>query len=83
MSEEVAVPNGWKVKMEAIEGIGPVNAAELRNGGVGSVDALLKMGATRDGRMEVPDATRSTCMQFFMKRTSAASWSASCRPSAR
>lgn len=51
------MPNGWKVKLETIEGIGPVYAGELRNGGVASVDALLKMGATRHGRMEVEDAT--------------------------
>lgn len=51
------MPNGWKVKLEAIEGIGPVYAGELRNGGIGSVEALLKAGATGYGRMEVAEAT--------------------------
>ena len=51
------MPNGWKVKLETIEGIGPVYAGELRNGGIGSVEALLKMGATGYGRMEVAEAT--------------------------
>lgn len=49
--------SGWKGKLEAIEGIGSVSAAELRYGGVGSVDALLKTGATRYGRVEVAKAT--------------------------
>ena len=65
MSEEVAVSNGWKGKLEAIEGIGPVYAAELRNDGVGSVDALLELGATRHGRIELAAATGQSETQIL------------------
>ena len=51
------MPNGWKCKLETIEGIGPVYASELRNGGVGSVETLLKKGATKSGRMEMAAVT--------------------------
>jgi predicted flap endonuclease-1-like 5' DNA nuclease len=51
------MPNGWKGKLESIEGIGPVYAAELRKGGVASIDSLLKKGATRKGRDEVAGVT--------------------------
>lgn len=37
-------------KLEQIEGIGPKFAAKLREAGVGSIEALLKMGASRKGR---------------------------------
>jgi len=37
-------------KLENIEGIGEVYAQKLREAGVGSVDALLKQGATPRGR---------------------------------
>jgi predicted flap endonuclease-1-like 5' DNA nuclease len=40
-------------KLEYVEGIGPVNAGKLRNAGVGSTDALLKMGGTAAGRKDL------------------------------
>ena len=49
--------NGWKGKLESMEGIGPVYATELRNSGVDSINALLKKGATRNGRQEMAAAT--------------------------
>ena len=51
------MPNGWKGKLESIEGVGPAYAQDLRNGGVGSISALLKRGATRVGRREMAAAT--------------------------
>jgi predicted flap endonuclease-1-like 5' DNA nuclease len=41
----------------AIEGIGPVNAEKLKAAGVGSLDALLKAGASAKGRKELAGAT--------------------------
>lgn len=49
--------NHWKGRLDSIEGIGPVYAEELRKGGIGSVAALLKMGATKNGRAEMAKAT--------------------------
>ena len=40
-------------KLEIIEGIGPVYAEKLRAAGIGSIEALLKAGATPDGRKEL------------------------------
>lgn len=37
-------------KLLDVEGIGPVNAEKLKKAGVGSTDALLKMGGTAAGR---------------------------------
>jgi predicted flap endonuclease-1-like 5' DNA nuclease len=51
------MPNGWKGKLESIEGIGLVYAGELRKGGVGSIDSLLKKGATKKGREEMATVT--------------------------
>jgi predicted flap endonuclease-1-like 5' DNA nuclease len=51
------MPNAWKGKLESIEGIGPVYAAELRKGGVASIVSLLKKGATRKGRDEMAGVT--------------------------
>ena len=51
------MPNGWKGRLEAIEGIGPDYAEELRKNGVGSVQALLKQGRTKDGRREMAKVT--------------------------
>jgi predicted flap endonuclease-1-like 5' DNA nuclease len=51
------MPNGWKGKLESIEGIGPAYATELRTGGVGSIDSLLKKGATRKGREDMATVT--------------------------
>lgn len=51
------MPNGWKGKLEEIQGIGPAHADDLRRDGIGSVSALLKKGATRAGRLEMAKAT--------------------------
>lgn len=44
-------------KLEIIEGIGPVYAQKLREAGIGTIEALLKMGATPAGRKELQEAT--------------------------
>lgn len=51
------MPNGWKGKLESIEGIGPTYATELKKGGVESISSLLKQGATRKGREDIAQAT--------------------------
>lgn len=51
------MPNGWKGKLESIEGIGQAYAGELRKGGVGSIGSLLKRGATKRGREEIAETT--------------------------
>ena len=43
--------------LTAIEGIGPAYAEKLKAAGVGSLDALLKAGATAKGRKELVGAT--------------------------
>jgi len=40
-----------------IEGIGPANAEKLKGAGVGSLDALLKVGSSAKGRKELAAAT--------------------------
>lgn len=40
-------------KLEDIEGIGPAYAAKLRDAGVRSVEGLLKMGGTPNGRKDL------------------------------
>ncbi len=44
-------------KLETVEGIGPVYAAKLREAGIATTDALLKKGATRQGRKELAAKT--------------------------
>ena len=44
-------------KLETIEGIGPVYAEKLRAVGIGSVGALLRTGATPEGRKELEEKT--------------------------
>jgi predicted flap endonuclease-1-like 5' DNA nuclease len=44
-------------KLEIIEGIGPVYAQKLREAGIGTIEALLKTGATPAGRKEIQQAT--------------------------
>ena len=44
-------------KLETIEGIGPIYAEKLRAAGVGSVRALLRAGATPEGRKELEERT--------------------------
>jgi predicted flap endonuclease-1-like 5' DNA nuclease len=43
--------------LTAIEGIGPAYAEKLKAAGVGSLDALLKSGATAKGRKDLAAAT--------------------------
>jgi predicted flap endonuclease-1-like 5' DNA nuclease len=43
--------------LETIEGIGPVYAERLRAAGVRSVGALLRAGATSEGRRQLADKT--------------------------
>jgi len=44
-------------KLETIEGIGPVYADKLRAAGIGTVEALLRAGATPEGRQELAERT--------------------------
>ena len=43
--------------IEDTEGIGPTQAAKLREAGVRTVEALLERGATPKGRQELETAT--------------------------
>lgn len=45
------------MKIESIEGIGPVYGAKLRTAGVNSVKSLLTAGASRSGRKKLADAS--------------------------
>ncbi|HWS23787.1 MAG TPA: DUF4332 domain-containing protein [Anaerolineales bacterium] len=45
------------MKLQHIEGIGDINAAKLKAAGVGSINSLLKQGATPDGRKKLEAAT--------------------------
>ena len=45
------------MKIEEVEGIGPVFAEKLRGAGVESVEDLLEKGASRAGRVAIADAT--------------------------
>lgn len=42
--------------IEAIEGIGPAKAKQLRAGGIRSCEALLKRGGDKKGRKEIAEA---------------------------
>lgn len=44
-------------KLEYVEGIGPAYAEKLKAAGIHSTDALLKKGATPQGRKELAEAT--------------------------
>jgi len=44
-------------KLEIIEGIGPVYAERLRAAGIRTVEALLRTGATPEGRKELAERT--------------------------
>lgn len=44
-------------RLETIEGIGPAYAERLRVAGVGSVEALLRAGASPDGRQDLAEKT--------------------------
>ena len=43
--------------LKDIEGVGGVYAERLRGAGIGTTDALLKQGATPQGRKEIADKT--------------------------
>jgi predicted flap endonuclease-1-like 5' DNA nuclease len=45
------------MKIEDVEGIGPVFAGKLREAGIESVEELLEKGASRAGRTAIADAT--------------------------
>lgn len=45
------------MKLQDIEGIGDVNAGKLREVGIGSISALLKAGASPEGRKKIEDAS--------------------------
>ncbi len=44
-------------KLDVIEGIGPVYMGKLREAGIATTEALLKKGATRQGRQELAERT--------------------------
>jgi predicted flap endonuclease-1-like 5' DNA nuclease len=44
-------------KLETIEGIGPIYAQKLRAAGIRSLNALLRAGATPEGRQELEEKT--------------------------
>ena len=44
-------------RLETIEGIGPVYAEKLRGKGVGTVETLLEVGATPQGRRRLEEKT--------------------------
>jgi predicted flap endonuclease-1-like 5' DNA nuclease len=46
---------GRMTKLEVIEGIGPVYAAQLREAGIATIEALLDAGATPAGRQQVEE----------------------------
>ena len=52
-------------KLDVIEGIGPVYMAKLREAGIASTEALLKKGATRQGRKELAEKTGLTENQLL------------------
>ena len=52
-------------KLDVIEGIGPVYMAKLREAGIASTEALLKKGATRQGRQELAEKTGLTENQLL------------------
>ena len=52
-------------KLETIEGIGPVISEKLADAGVGSVEALLKNGASKKGRHTIAEQTGITEMKIL------------------
>jgi predicted flap endonuclease-1-like 5' DNA nuclease len=53
------------MKIEDIEGVGPVFAAKLNAAAVQTTDDLLKSGGTRKGRQDLADATGLTTAQIL------------------
>jgi predicted flap endonuclease-1-like 5' DNA nuclease len=45
------------MKLEDVEGIGPINAEQLALGGIATGDALLEQGATASGRAAIEKAS--------------------------
>jgi predicted flap endonuclease-1-like 5' DNA nuclease len=45
------------MKLEEVEGIGPINAEQLALGGIATSEALLQQGATPGGRAAIEKAT--------------------------
>ena len=45
------------MKLEEVEGIGPINAEQLSLAGIGTGEALLEQGATSGGRAAIEEAT--------------------------
>jgi hypothetical protein len=45
------------MNIEDVEGIGPVNAGELREAGVSTTDDLLQRGGSQGGRADLETAT--------------------------
>jgi len=52
-------------KLDVIEGIGPVYMGKLREAGIATTQALLKKGATRQGRKELAEKTGLTENQLL------------------
>ena len=52
-------------KLETIEGIGPVISEKLSEAGVGSIEALLKNGASKSGRHMIAEQTGITEMKIL------------------
>ena len=52
-------------KLETIEGIGPVISEKLAEAGVGSIEALLKNGASKKGRHAIAEQTGITEMKIL------------------
>jgi len=52
-----ATEGGFMTALAEIEGIGAVYQEKLQGAGVGSVEALLEQGATRDGRQKLAAAS--------------------------
>jgi predicted flap endonuclease-1-like 5' DNA nuclease len=52
-------------KLEEIEGVGPANAARLRDAGVQSVEGLLEAGASRAGRKQLAEQSGLSAEQIL------------------
>jgi predicted flap endonuclease-1-like 5' DNA nuclease len=57
LSVQIRKGENTMTKLETIEGIGPVYAGKLREAGISSIEALLKAGATPEGRRDLAGKT--------------------------
>jgi predicted flap endonuclease-1-like 5' DNA nuclease len=57
--------SGTKVKLEEVEGIGPVFAKRLRAAGVRSIRGLLEKGMDSKGRKEIAASVKTTPKQVL------------------